>query len=273
MALKIISVVNTKKNRSAAISRTLEKLLRGHCVRFVDLRQLDNEKFSQRYDFGISIGGDGTFVSMVRNLHDVCNMFFGINDGVVGFLTEVTFENLEFLVNRFLRGEFFKSPRNLLKVEVIDREGSISEYVAVNDAYFLRTQDKGMVNLAFGINGEGYSEIRGDGLILSTATGSTAYSLAAGGPILYPTLKGFVLTPICSHSLGQKPIVMPFDTLVEVRPLGAKPKVALFIDGHLRIPISTQTLVRVSMSKLEYQVISFDKSFFFANLADKLHWR
>lgn len=273
MALKIVVVVNTKKNRSASISRSLQTLLKGHRVDFVDLRNIQSFKSLKEYDFGISIGGDGTFVSMVRNLNKLCDSFFGINDGVVGFLTEVAYENLEFLIQRFLRGEFFTSERNLLSVTVVDPDGTSKDYVAVNDAYFLRTQDKGMVQLAFGINGEGYSEVRGDGLILSTATGSTAYSLAAGGPILYPSLRGFVLTPICSHSLGQKPIVLPFDTIVEVRPLSPKPKTALFIDGHLRIPLSTQSLVRISMSKKVYRVVSFDKSFFFVNLANKLHWR
>ncbi|MCS6893687.1 MAG: NAD(+) kinase, partial [Deltaproteobacteria bacterium] len=105
------------------------------------------------------------------------------------------------------------------------------------------------------------------------ATGSTAYSLAAGGPILYPTLKGFVVTPINCHSLGHKPVVLPEDAFVDVIQMSSKPKVTLFIDGHILVPLTVHHKIRICLSDSVYKVGLLDKNFFFNNLSEKLHWR
>ncbi|MCS6961569.1 MAG: NAD(+)/NADH kinase [Deltaproteobacteria bacterium] len=271
--MKIVVVVNFKKNRSKLIYEKLIKLFPKKNINLVELQKISSESLKGYYDLGISIGGDGTFVSLVRNFHNRCGYFIGINEGQVGFLTEVTFDTLEHAISRIVSKEYFVSARRLLAVKITPQQGKEQEFTAVNDAYFLRTQDKGMVHLKFEINHEGSSEIRGDGLILATATGSTAYSLAAGGPILYPSLDAFVLTPICSHSLGQKPIVLPAATMVEIKLCSNKPKVALFLDGHIRLPISTTDSVKISLSDKIVNVIMLNKSFFFSNLAQKLAWR
>ncbi len=265
---------NSNKKRAEELINILKKLLVNQKVTIIKLQDIKKTKLpsQEKFDIGISVGGDGTFVSLVRNFHDKVSMFMGVNDGMIGFLTEITPVSLKSYIKKILKGEFITSRRNLLSVSLQGGK-KIRQFFAVNDAYLLRSQNKGMVQLYININDEGSSFSRGDGIIVSTATGSTAYSLAAGGPIIYPELNAYVITHINSHSLGHKPIVMPEGTFVEIKPAEDRPRVSLFLDGHIVIPLKTEHSVRVELSSKKYSVILLDRNFFFNNLSRKLHWR
>jgi NAD+ kinase len=223
-------------------------------------------------DLLIVLGGDGTLLSVARLIGARDVPILGVNLGALGFLTEVTLEELYPALEGVLRGTYQVTRRILLSATV-RREGRIiAEYVALNDAVINKGALARLIDLDTYIDGQYVTTFRADGLILSTPTGSTAYSLAAGGPIVYPTLRALVMTPICPHMLTFRPLVIPDGVKVEVVHTSADAPASLTLDGQVGFTLRHQDVVEVRRSDHTITLIKSPSKNYFQILRAKLKW-
>lgn len=187
----------------------------------VDGMQLDNvklllrEELAQHCDLLISVGGDGTLLSAARSLVDQEVPILGVNRGRLGFLVDVSPANLSEL-DMILAGEYIADERILLEASILRDDEVVASGIALNDVVLYKWNTARMIEFSMYINGELVSHNRSDGLVVSTPTGSTAYAMAGGGPILHPDTDAMVLVPICPHTLSNRPLVINADSEVEV---------------------------------------------------------
>jgi len=222
-------------------------------------------------DLLVVLGGDGTLLSMARAVGDLGIPIVGVNLGGLGFLTATTLDQMVPALDALLRGELVIEERMMLTARV-RRDGEVvGMWLALNDAVITKAAMSRIINLAVSVEGQYATAYRADGLIISTPTGSTAYSLSAGGPILYPTMDGIVLTPICSHTLTNRPIVVPGTLRVEVTLLTPQ-EVMLTIDGQVGVPLRERDVVEVGRAPSAIRLVRFPQKHFFSVLRTKLKW-
>ena len=197
-------------------------------------------------DLLIVLGGDGTLLSVARLIGDLGVPILGVNLGGLGFLTAITLEELYPALDALFAGRMLVEERMLLSAEVLRHGERLTEYVAMNDVVITKSAMSRIINLAVSVDGEYATGYRADGLIISTPTGSTAYCLSAGGPIVYPTMDALVLTPICSHTLTNRPVVLPADQRLEVTLLTENQDVMLTVDGQVGFDLNCHDTVAVS---------------------------
>jgi NAD+ kinase len=225
-----------------------------------------------RADLMVVLGGDGTLLSVARDLGGREVPILGVNLGGLGFLTEIALEELLPTLEQVLRGEGVVSRRLTLTAEV-RREGRvIAEMEALNDAVINKTTLSRILDLETLVNGEYVTTFRSDGLIVATPTGSTAYCLSAGGPILYPTLPALVIIPICPHTLTNRPLVIPVDAVVEVIQRSASEDVHLTVDGQVGVTLQHRDVVALRRSPHTIALIRSPKLNYFDLLRAKLRW-
>jgi NAD+ kinase len=220
----------------------------------------------------ITLGGDGTLIGVARYVKGSCPVFIGVNFGNLGFLTEIRPDEVFSVLQDALKGEVNCAERVLLYVQV-ERDGSICfESQAVNDVVVQKSAKSPLPDLDLSVNGHDVARIRADGIIFATPTGSTAYSLAAGGSIAHPSLSVILVTPICPHSLTNRPLILSGSSKIEVEiPHGAS-EVLVTADGQVSERLRVGDIVRVSQAKQTVRfVISEDKSYFDI-LRTKLNW-
>ena len=224
----------------------------------------------------IIIGGDGTVIRTVRTLGDLSIPLLGVNRGGIGFLTEVDTRDLADILP-LLRGEHILDERGLLEITA-QRNGDILFHGrALNEAVIAQGAIARILNLQTLVNGELLTTYRADGLILSTPTGSTAYSLSAGGPIVHPRLPALILTPLNPHTFGQKPIVIPGASPVDVAVLSQTSAfhdvaVSLTVDGQTYVPLACNDTVRVALGAETARFLRRNHDTFFGALRKKLKW-
>lgn len=218
-------------------------------------------------DLIILIGGDGTFLSVAESVVNAQIPIAGFNLGTLGFLTELRKDKIYSSVKKLVKGEFRISERKLLEVNFKD-ETSMS----LNDVVFSKGDIARIIKLRLEIDQVDVSEIRADGLIVSTPTGSTAYSLSAGGPILAPEVNGVVITPICPHSLTFRPFVVPDSSEIRVTLSSDSDNVVITIDGQKVIPMSVNDVASVRTGKRKLKMIISDELNYFNLLSKKLKW-
>ena len=163
------------------------------------------------------IGGDGTILDTIRRLSDKTIPLLGVNIGTLGFLADIKLSDLGMTIERLIDDEYQLEKRMMIKAEILHKGESIRSFTALNDFNINRVGTHGPICLQVKINGSVIDSYRGDGIIICTPTGSTGYNLSAGGPIINPTCKNFVLTPICCHSLTARPIVLSGKDVVSIR--------------------------------------------------------
>jgi NAD+ kinase len=224
-----------------------------------------------RYDLVIVLGGDGTLMSTARaQRHGV--PILGVNLGGLGFLTEINRGELYPCLVEILAGRCATEPRSLLDVELQRPGGSTLSYKALNDVVITKSALARIIDLRIEVDGRLVARYRSDGLILSTPTGSTAYNLSAGGPIVYPSLPVIVLTPICPHTLTHRPLVVPESSLVEVRLETPDEEVYLTIDGQEGTTLEPNDRVRVRSSQVHANLVRISGRSFYDSLRSKLRW-
>jgi NAD+ kinase len=216
-------------------------------------------------------GGDGTFLYAARLAGDSGVPLLGINLGSLGFLAEVKLEEMHQAFGRLLSGDYRVEERGQLEVRVFRQDAEQGHYLALNDAVINKGALARIIDFEVWVNSELVTATRADGLILATPTGSTAYSISAGGPILYPTLGAFVITPICPHTLSNRPVVVPDAAAVTVRLLHGT-EVMLTVDGQVGMPLFQGDCVRVKKSPSRVRLIQATGSTFFKLLSEKLKW-
>jgi len=223
-------------------------------------------------DLVIALGGDGTILSVARQ-HAGGPPILGVNMGYLGYLTEVPREDLYPALLEILGGRFELEPRTLLDVRLERADGTTAEYLALNDAVIAKTAPSRIIELAVSVDGRPVSKYRADGLVVSTPTGSTAYNLSAGGPILHPLLPVTVLTPICPHTLTLRPLVLPDASAVSIRLETPAEAVFLTVDGQEGAEMSHGDTVRARRHDQPVRLLrTSDPRSIFEGLRGKLHW-
>lgn len=224
----------------------------------------------QTPELAVVLGGDGTYLRAVQTLKGRKIPILGVNLGSLGFLTAHRLEDLYPLVEMALKGEIEMRPRSTLKASVMKGTKVLETYCAVNDVVLERASSPHLINVSLSIQGELVTETKADGLIFSSPTGSTAYNLAAGGPIAHPQAPVILITPICSHSLTSRPLVFPDNKSLSVKILGKDKKAALTIDGHWAMEMTSDVDVVIEKSEIEHWVARKPGHSFFALLREKL---
>lgn len=173
-------------------------------------------------DLAIVLGGDGTMLGVARDLAGFDIPIIGVNAGRLGFITDIVLEDMETILPQVLAGRYTRDVRRMLACEVVRKGKSIFSGIAVNDVGISHGRAGGMVEFVIYVNGQQMSSQSADGIICSTSTGSTAYSLAAGGPILHPSLQGLCLVPVAPHTLSNRPIVLPANVAIDIELTNAR---------------------------------------------------
>ena len=232
---------------------------------------VDFERLCEESDFLVSLGGDGTLLSLVRRSYAWRKPVLGINAGNLGFLADVTLEEVDNFLDQLFSGEYRIDHRLMIAGHIRKASGAKIEFFALNDVVISSPVTSKMVIVNAAIDGERFNSYRGDGLIISTPTGSTAYNLAAGGPVVYPLTKAFILTPVLAHSLtNQRPLVLPADFRIELD--AEKYEAVATVDGQERYDLEEGDLVCISGAAEGAKLLHRKERNYFSVLRDKLHW-
>lgn len=226
-------------------------------------------------DLILTLGGDGTMLSVARRLKGNPVPVLGVNLGQLGFLAEVGIGDLKKVLPWILKGDYVLSPRMMLRTRVAppNRRGKPKEYIALNDAVLLRLPKATMMTVGVSVSGEAVAVYKGDGLIVATATGSTGYSLSAGGPILSERLKALILVPICPHTLANRPIVVSGNEVIEVIPeTRSGSPVELVMDGQVSTSLKSGTRVSIEKAPYQFNLVTVGRKGRYETIRDKLHW-
>jgi NAD+ kinase len=219
----------------------------------------------------IVLGGDGTLLSMARAVGDLGVPILGVNLGGLGFLTATTLDEMLPALEALLAGGMAVEERMMLGARVLRGGQTVGEHVALNDIVITKSAMSRIIDLAISVDGRHATSYRADGLIISTPTGSTAYNLSAGGPILFPTMDAVVLTPIAPHTLSNRPIVLPGAQRVDVTLL-VDQEVMLTMDGQVGVRLRQGDVVQVEKAHARIRLLRFAQKDFFSVLRTKLKW-
>jgi NAD+ kinase len=223
-------------------------------------------------DLAVVVGGDGTLLAAARILGDRQIPVLAINHGSLGFLTAVTLDELYPALERVLQGQFVSDYRMMMEVSIIRGTAPVAKYRALNDVVINKGSVARIIELEARVDGQYVSSFRSDGLIIATPTGSTAYNLSAGGPIIFPTMNAMVVTPICSHTLTNRPLVLPPGVKIDVTLRSSQDEVYVTVDGQVGIPIHLDDRLRIEKSEISVQLVAPAGKNYFDVLRGKLKW-
>lgn len=233
----------------------------------IGMRGLNFKEICQESDALISIGGDGTLISTARRSIAFKKPILGINMGHLGFLTDLQKDAVcDFLPN-LKSGNYTIAQHMMLE----GRIGESESFVALNDIILTRLNDAGMIHLKAYIDGEYFNAYYGDGLIIATPTGSTAYNISAGGAVVYPFSKNILLTPICAHSLTQRPLILPDSFEISIA-LGEHGRCNIVIDGQETKPLKFNEQITIKATSNGAKLIHSTNWDYFKILKEKFHW-
>ena len=229
-------------------------------------------RIAQRSDLIVVLGGDGTILNVVAMVSKNLKPIFGINVGSLGFLTTVNSSAYREVVDAIASGRISYSKRALLSVELRTNRRVLSKVHALNDAVISRGDLPRLIRLNAKVNGEALTEFNADGLIIATPTGSTAYSLSAGGPILSPESGVFVITPICPHVLTNRSVIVSDTSVIEISPGSTEYPTFLSVDGREPVRLPPRAQVAIRRAKTILQLGFLPDVSFFSVLRHKLKW-
>jgi NAD+ kinase len=221
-------------------------------------------------DWVIVLGGDGTYLRAVRMLEGQQTPILGVNMGSLGFLTEIRIEDLYKAVEETLKGKMELRPRSMLQIEVRRKGKKRLSQSALNDVVIERGSYTHLINIEIKSQKQLVAEVKADALIISSPTGSTAYNLAAGGPICHPEVRALVVTPVCPHALTSRPLIFPDDQALAFRVLSDDRMAILTVDGISCGEITPDDEVSIVRSQMDHYVIRKPSSNYFSLLREKL---
>lgn len=264
-------ITNREKDIDNKITQRLVSVLKDRCRLLFDCDFSDKEELYNKADAVIVLGGDGTILSAAKFASKADKPVLGINLGTLGFMAEIEIQDMENSLNKLLAGEYTVEERFMLNA-VVKRDGeTVLDIDALNDIVISRSAYKRMANMDVYVNNSYLSSYYSDGLIISTPTGSTAYSMSAGGPIVEGSMQLCIITPICPHSLSSKPIIVPADSRICV---GLNNKTnnsnTLTYDGQDGMDLMVNDLVVVKKSKYCTKLIKISNNSFYDILRRKL---
>ncbi|MDQ3198463.1 MAG: NAD(+)/NADH kinase [Verrucomicrobiota bacterium] len=248
-------------------------LVETETARLVELKESRTvAQLGSEADLLVVLGGDGTILNAVSQLGDTIKPIFGINIGSLGFLTCLNSSAYREAVDSIVSGKFALSERVLLAVEITSQNASTHRTLALNDAVISRGEISRLIRLRTRVNGAALTEFSADGLVVATPTGSTAYSLSAGGPILEPQSGVFVITPICPHVLTNRSVIVGDNSTIEVEASEPDYPVFLTVDGRSPVPLEFGAIVTIRRSEKVLPLAVLPELSFFGVVRQKLKW-
>lgn len=252
--------LKSEEKRLTSISKTIPKN-----VEFVNMKAIHTNS-----DLIISLGGDGTLLGVSRNCTNKSPPILGVNMGKLGFITEYSRAELYDELEKVIKGKVQITKVNLYKTIVTRKNNKLFQGFFLNDAVISKHEISRMFSLTLEGDGEHIFDISGDGLIISSPIGSTAYSLAAGGPIIHPFVNGLTITPICPHSLTHRPLVVPDNIPLEIRIPNNTDDVNLTLDGQEFFHVQSRDCITIQKSNTRYvKLINNPERTYFQTLKDK----
>lgn len=230
------------------------------------------DKLDKTYDLLISIGGDGTILRAITYVRDLGIPIVGINTGRLGFLATIQIDDIQTALSEIFNGEYKISERSLLSVTTNPEHNDVVETsFALNEIALSRKNTTSMITVETHLNDEYLTSYWADGLILSTPTGSTGYSLSCGGPVIVPDAKNFVLTPIAPHNLSARPLIIPDNTTVTLKVNGREDQFLMSLDSRI-VTLSNTTKVTVKKADFVIKMVELLDETFLSTLRKKLLW-
>jgi NAD+ kinase len=270
---KIIILGNRKKKKIRETIAELEPLFRKKAhVSIIDTSD-ERETENLSADLAFVFGGDGAILAACRKLDGRQIPLMGVHMGKFGFLAELTPKEVSQTLEKIFAGEYTISQRMLLTCELIRSNQIIKKTSGLNDAVISRSSLSRLVSIKLYINGKEVTTYSSDGLIISTPSGSTAHSLSAGGPVVTPDMDAFIITPICPHTLSNRPLVISGDSKIEMEQVSESKGVGLTIDGQIYTDIMVNDKIRVEKAKEKLHLIDTQTRTFYDVLREKLNWR
>jgi NAD+ kinase len=233
---------------------------------------LDENSLAQKSDLLVVMGGDGTILRVVHELGANIRPILGVNIGSLGFLTCAGLSEIPRAVESIVRRDFILSPRDLLRAQITKASGGRERFYGLNDVVISRGERSQLVKIQVQIDGAELTHYNADGLIIATPTGSTAYSLAAGGPILMPDSGAFVITPICPHVLTNRSTVVSDRSIIEVRLFVPEQKVFVSVDGRSSRAMHVGDVLCVAKCNRKLPLVMLPERSFPEVLRQKLKW-
>jgi len=230
---------------------------------------MDFDLLCQTSDALVILGGDGTLISVARRSFKYNIPILGIYAGNLGFLADLNLDELDTFLEGFVSGEYRVDERAILEAKFLQDGREIITY-AFNDVVLTRHSVLNMIHVETLVDSKAFNNYYGDGVIVSTPTGSTAYNLSAGGPVLFPLTNVFSLTPICPHSLTQRPVVFPGEFSIEMK--APKDKALIIIDGQDKYELEAQESLHIKLASNKVKLIHKEEFNYFNVLKDKLRW-
>jgi NAD+ kinase len=284
MAIKKVGIIS--KPKKAEVGETVGPLLDWLRARSIEVcldketgaslasgdKCLTRNEIPSHVDLIIVLGGDGTLLAAARALNRKPVPLLAVNLGGLGFLTVITREELYSTLERVLAGDFETERRVQIEGELVRADESISSFLALNDVVLNKGAIARILDFELRVDGQFVSNYKSDGLIVSTPTGSTAYSLAAGGPIVAPKVEAFIVTPICAHTLSNRPLVLPDTATIEVVVKSLREAAYLTVDGQVGIAAHSEDTVRLRKAASGVDIIQPRGKDYFEILRQKLKW-
>lgn len=253
-------------------SRGIESYVEAEAASFLKEKSIEKERMLSMVDLLAVFGGDGTMLSVARLVKGKNVPILGINLGGLGFITEINKDELYEAFKLILDGKYFIEERIMLDAFVYRQNIRIANFTVLNDVVINKGALARIIDLETYVNRSYVTKFKSDGLIISTPTGSTAYSLSAGGPILYPTLSCIIVTPICPHTLTHRSIVLPDSFIIDVVLTSVSEDVVLTLDGQVGFSLHRGDRIEVSKSDFKTQLLVLPQRDYFQILRTKLKW-
>lgn len=287
-ALKANTLIEVRHILQFMSERGVHVMLSQELRQELDLREYpsfpenwDGEKqpeniYGEPIDFALSVGGDGTFLTSAAAIGNKNIPILGVNCGHLGFLAEVQTNDLDAILNQLVAGQYTIEQRSLLNLSIIDKDGIVREGLimspnALNEIAILKQGLTNMLTIETKVNGELLHTYHSDGLVIATPTGSTAYNLSIGGPLVVPQSKGILLTPIAPHSLTVRPIIVPDDWKFDIHVSSRYDSYMVSVDGRSQ-SLSTDMSLHIERATYTVKVVQIGDNSFLKSLRQKLNW-
>lgn len=272
MIKKIGIVANPNKKKALEIKERLRKYLKKRNIKVITEEEAPRSDITQGVDLIITLGGDGTLLNIAKYIKKNTEIL-GVNVGGFGFLTEIKSNEVYSALNNVLNGKYSVSLRSMLKTQIIRDGKLIKSLTSLNDIVINRGPLSRILTLSVAVNDETIATYLCDGLIISTSTGSTAHSLSGGGPIVLPELDVIVITPICPHTLSNRPLVLPQKKKITIKLIGKETHdIGVTADGQVAVRLEYKDTLSIKRAPISLRLINSNKRSYFQILREKLKW-
>ncbi|HWP95898.1 MAG TPA: NAD(+)/NADH kinase [Syntrophomonadaceae bacterium] len=265
--MRVLLLNNRFKEHTVNMARLVREKLESLQVQ-VETDDGQQKPAGNAFDLLIVLGGDGTILRAAREYAQRGLPLLGVNMGTVGFLSNIETHQLEGSLERLLRGEYTLEERMMLEIDIFKKQDLIHRIYALNEVIF-RSSDPRLVEFRLSIGEQTLGRYLGDGVIVATPTGSTAYSLSAGGPVLDPCLEAFVITPIASHIIHRRPLVAAVHKTLRITPVDSRAAV-ICVDGQFKLDYQEDFIIEIRKAPQALRMVDLTGVSFFSNLENRL---